>query len=55
MKASMTKDRNFRVSWLRHIQEQLHLRSSSMCTRRFVIALLTISYKSILLCLCRIL
>jgi hypothetical protein len=47
MKASMTKGDNFRVSWLPHIQGQLHLRSSSMCTRRFVIALLTIRYKMI--------
>jgi hypothetical protein len=32
---------------LPHIQGQLHLRSYSMCTRRFVIALLTISCRKI--------
>jgi hypothetical protein len=47
MTASMIKGENFRVSWLPHIQGQLHLRSSSMCTWRFVIALPMISCRKI--------
>jgi hypothetical protein len=46
-KGIMTNGGNFRVSWLLYIYAQLHLRSSSMCTKRFMIAPLTISYRRI--------
>jgi hypothetical protein len=38
-KASITRGGNFRMSWLPDILGRLYLRSSSICTKRFMITL----------------
>jgi hypothetical protein len=47
MKAFMTKVGNSRVSWLPHIQGQLHFKTFSMCIKRFVITILIINCRRI--------
>jgi hypothetical protein len=41
------KGRNFKVNWLPRIQRRLHLRSSSICTKRLMITLLMINCRRI--------
>jgi hypothetical protein len=49
MKASMTKDDNFRMSWLSRSLGQHYGMSSSMYVMRFVIAKLMIDFRRICL------